>query len=210
MGNLTVVKRNKLFLYLSVGALWLLMVVFTVRKDDAVHTPWPYYSEESSGKVDIGSGLASVLYGPLATGDTEVILQHDRGEVYSVIPASAETLSAPTVFPAGDKRVGVAFQQPNHLDTVVLFAENEAFVFENVLAIDTELDRIAFLQANLDMELDIVISSLDRLNEQRLQLRDFPPSFLQNPQIDSAGFKEQLFLLRSPFGTVTTEVPSLI
>lgn len=211
MGKPNAVNRNKLFLYASVTALWLLMVVFTLNTDSG-HSSWQSYAQaEPMGRVDIESGLASVVYGPLATGDTQVVLQHGQGEVETAVSLPAESLVVPpTVFPMGGKRLGVAFHGENRLDTVVMFTENEARVFENVLALDTELNRIACLQANAQMELDLVISSLDKLTEQRLRLTRYPASFLDNPQIDSAGFNGNRFRLRSVWGTVTAELSSLI
>lgn len=203
-------NRNKILLYTSVAILWLLMVVFTLGTDES-HAPyWGYSDMEPTGEVEIEPGLASVIYGPLATGDTQVVLHHGKGDVQTVIPTPSEVLLPPTVIPMGSKRVGVAFHAEKGLDTVVLFTETEALVFENVLALDTRLDRIACLQANAQMELDLVISSLDRLNEQRMNLPRYPASFLQNPQIDSAEFKDSRFQLRTILGTVTAELPSLI
>lgn len=211
--NLNAVKRNKLFLYASVTLLWVMMVVFTLGKDD-VNTPWNYetYTEtEPQGRVEIESGLASVLYGPLASGDTQVVLRHGTDEVQAVVPLSAESLSVPpTVFPMGEKRLGVAFHGEKRLDTVVMFAGTEALVFENVLAMDTELDRIACLQANAQMEIELVISSLDKLTEQRMRLPQYPASFLDNPQVDHAVFKGKQFRLGTVWGTVTADLSSLI
>lgn len=204
-------NKNKRILTLSVTGLWLLLAVFTLLRDREANIPvWSQYTgEEAETRLNIEQGLASVVYGPLASGDTQVVLHHPKGDVEAVLPPSVSTQSA-SVFPAGDKRLGVLFREMGKLDTVVLFTENRASVFENVLALDTENDRIAYLQADAQSKLDLVISTLDRIDLQRRELEAHTAEFLDHPEIERAGFEMRVFWLRTPFGLIKTEVPELI
>jgi len=204
-------NRNKLLLYVSVTSLWLAVVVFTLIQEKSNVSAWSSYAEDEQpmGQVSLESGLATVLYGPLATGDTQVTLNYGKGEVSTTLPASEGHMACRSVFPAGEKHVGVAFSDQNKLDTVVMFAENSAQVFENVVAIDTRLDRIASIQANAQHKLDLIISNFEKTMTVTMELKDHPVSFLENPQIDSAEFSRTHFKIRTAFGAFDTELPPL-
>lgn len=204
-------NKNKLLLYVSVTFLWLAVVVFTLMEEKSNVSAWSSFGEggQTTEQVSIESGLASVLYGPLATGDTQVTLNYGKGEVSTVLENGDGAMACRSVFPAGDRHVGVAFHDANNLDTVVMFAENAAYVFENVVALDTEHDRIASIQANAQHKLDLVISNFEKTVSLRLELKDHPVSFLENPQIDSAEFTKAHFRIRTALGELETELSAL-
>lgn len=201
--------RKKILLYVSVAFVWSFIVMCTLVQDHSHHVP-SWHEELGETKQVALEGGGSIFYGPLATGDTQITLQFNHSEVNTVIPEKAEELVCRSVFPAGKKHVGATFEKEKGLDTMVLFSSSEAYVFNHVVALDSDMGRVACLQTNEFDSLSLVISTFDKIIIKKIELKGLKPMFLENPQIESALFIRSEFKLDTAFGSYKVALPSLI
>ena len=201
--------KRKLFLYVSSGIVWVLIVLCTLSQDHKNYSLSDYYSEPEAKEIALNES-ASMMYGPLSTGDTQVTLKYGQREISTTISEETENITCRSVFPANEKHVGIAFQNKNNLDTVVLFNEKEPQVFYNVIAMDADTEMIASLQPSDPDTLNLVITTFTNKVIATVELKNHTSSFLENPQIESAIFIKSEFKLDTVFGSYSVSLSSLI
>jgi len=191
-------SRKKVFLYVSVAFAWVFILMCTFLQDHSNGNAWDDYSfGGESNEIALENG-ASIHYGLLSTGDTQVTLQYGKYEVEAIVPD--EQAAFHTLFPAGSRHVGISFSEPGNLDTLVLFDASQAYVFQHVVAIDSDSGRIAHLQTGHADGVDLVISTFDQNEISRVTLVGHDASFLVDPQIQSAYFSGVDFKLSTVSG----------
>ena len=200
-------NRKKAFLYVSAAFAWVFILLCTFLQDHSNGNSWDDYFDGESNEIALENG-ASIHYGVLSTGDTQVTLQYDKYKVGAIVPDEQATFHA--LFPAGPKHLGISFSEPGNLDTLVLFDASEAYVFQHVVAVDSDSGRIANLQVNHADGLDLVISTFDQNEIDRITLDGHDASFLTDPQIKSAYFSDADFRLHTALGTFVANIASAI
>lgn len=200
--------RKKIFLYVSAACVWLFIVMCTLMQDHSNSFSWQEF-EDPTKQIALEGG-ASIFYGPLSTGDTEVSLEYGDKQVSTVVPEKVEEVACKAVFPANEKYVGATFEKEGCLDTMVLFSSSEAFVFRHMIAMDSDRDMVACLETNESDSLTLVITTFDKITIKKIELKNLNPTFLVHPQIESALFIESEFKLDTAFGNFKVALPSLI
>ena len=201
-------SRKKVFLYVSAAFAWGFILMCTFLQDHSNSYSWddyPFGGENNEIALENG---ASIHYGILSTGDTQVTLQYGTYEVATVVPD--ERINYHALFPAGSEHIGLSFSEPGSLDTLVLFDASQAYVFQHVVAMDSDSGHIANLQINHNDGVDLVVSTFDQNEVSRITLTGHDASFLTNPQIVSASFSAFDFKLRTPLGAFVTNIGSPI
>jgi hypothetical protein len=191
-------SRKKVFLYVSVAFAWVFILLCTFLQDHTNGNSWEDYSfSGENNEITLDKG-ASIHYGSLSTGDTQVTLQYGKYEVEAIVPN--ERVAYRALFPAGNKHIGVSFSEPGNLDTLVLFDASQAYVFQHVVAMDSDSGRVANLQTNHNGGVDLVVSSFNQAEISRITLDGHDASFLAEPQIQSAFFSLGSFRLNTALG----------
>ena len=205
-------NKKKYVLYASAGIAWVFIVLCTLSQDHK-NIPYADYGYQTESKEIALNSEVSMIYGPLATGDTQVTLKCGLNEVNAIVPERLENMNPHSVFPAGEKHIGMAFQNKNNLDTVVLFNSKESQVFYHVIAMDSDSGMIACLQSTQAETLNLVITTFENKVVKTVELKNHAATFLDDPKINAAAFTGSVFKLDTAFGSYLVPLaplPSLI
>lgn len=181
---------------------------FTVsnnRYEDADQLPNVF-----SEYMDLQEGAVTFWFKTDPYHSAQVGVNYPNGSIQADMPETERPEKIRAVFPIADGMLAAAIKQEEGLDTLVVFSNQQAYFYEDVLAFDTDKNCLVSLVESNGNQSELVFYSLDNEAKSRVVLQGLPAGFAREPRIHSAGFDGLNFRLNTDFGHFSVPVPSPI
>lgn len=199
--------KRKIF----VGLVLMMLITvawFTVsnnRYEDAGQLPNVF-----SEYMDLQEGAVTVWFKTDPYHPAQVGVTYPHGSIQADMPETERPEKIRAVFPIADRMLAAAIKQEEGLDTLVVFSNQQAYFYEDVVAFDTEKNCLVSLVESNENQSELVFYSFNNEAKLSVSLQGLPAGFAREPRIQSAAFDGPNFRLDTDFGQFLVPVPSPI